>query len=151
MFRFGRLCLKFTIVIGVGLLALLFFVDFETISLNTENLGSIIKSISSQNTKKLVSKCECRRNELIIFSKKSLNKSSNINQSNDKSDLYEVSPTWNNSKYTVKEQELDELVCGVYETLRRGRHQKVIGYSLYGKEKLYTGCLESKNKNKTCI
>ena len=85
------------------------------------------------------------------MSKKSLNKISNINQSNDKSDLYEVSPTWNNSKYTVKEQELDELVCGVYETLRRGRHQKVIGYSLYGKEKLYTGCLESKNKNKTSI
>ena len=52
MFRFGRLCLKFTIVIGVGLLVLLFFVDFETISLNTEKLGSIIKSISSLKIQK---------------------------------------------------------------------------------------------------
>ena len=153
MFTGRRLWWKFTFLI-VGLLTLLFFVDFGTLSLNTKNMGRIIKSISSQNTieskYKLFSKCECRRNETVMLSKKSLNKRSNKNQSNEykisneNSDLYEVTSTLNSfNNYIVKEQELDELICGVYETLRRGRHQKVIGYSLYGKEKFYSGYLES--------
>ncbi len=37
----------------------------------------------------------------------------------------------------AEKEELDELTCGTYETLRRGLNQKVIGYSLYGKNEFY--------------
>ena len=87
---------------------------------------------------RLFSKCDCRRNDHIFVNKQI---------ASDNSDLYEVTTTFNSSSYTVKETELDELVCGAYETLRRGRHQKVIGYSLYGKEWRYTGFLKSRKRN----
>ncbi len=77
--------------------------------------------------------CGCRKNDLVFL---------NIKNS---TNLYEVSSRMNNLSYIVKENELDELVCGVYETLRRGRHQKVIGYSLYGKNSRYSSALKSTN------
>jgi hypothetical protein len=125
MFANCRYGSKFSIVL-VGLLTLLYFFDFETI-----NLGDINKTSTRHTVNHLSSKCDCRKNEEIF-----------LNRQNP--DFYAVTSTLNNSKYNVKETELDELVCGVYETLRRGRHQKVIGYSLYGKENLYTGSLKSK-------
>jgi len=125
MFANCRYGSKFSIVL-VCLLTLLYFFDFETI-----NLGDIKKTSTRRKLNHLSSKCDCRKNEDII-----------LNRQNP--DFYTVTSTLNNSKYNVKETELDELVCGVYETLRRGRRQKVIGYSLYGKENLYTGSLKSK-------
>jgi len=110
---------RFSIVI-LGLLTLLYFIDFEAI-----NLGERNKISTRLKLNHLFSKCDCRKNEIIF-----------VNRQN--SGLFAVTSTLNNYNYTVKEAELDELVCGVYETLRRGRHQKLIGYSLYGKENFYT-------------
>jgi len=116
---------RFSFVL-LGLLTLLYFIDFEAI-----NLGERNKTSTWPKLKHLSSKCGCRKNEDIF-----------LNRQN--SGLFAVTSTLNNYNYTVKEAELDELVCGVYETLRRGHHQKVIGYSLYGKENLYTGSLTSR-------
>jgi len=118
---------RFSIVI-LGLLTLLYFIDFEAI-----NLGDRNKTSTWPKFNHLVSKCDCRKNEEIFLKRQNFG-------------LYAVTSTLNNSNYTVKESELNELVCGVYETLRRGRNQKVIGYSLYGKENLYTGSLTSRKR-----
>ncbi len=133
-----------------GLLTLLYLIDFEKIGLNTSD-----KERNTPDFKhKFFSKCECRRNESFILSNSNLNKISNKSQtkeneiSKEESGLYEFDSSLKNVNYIVKERELNDLVCGVYETLRRGRHQKVIGYSLYGKENSYTGSLKSKNTNK---
>jgi len=82
------------------------------------------------------SKCGCRKNENITVYKQNVIKNST---------LYDVVSTLNSFYYTVKEDQLDDLVCGAYETLRRGRHQKVIGYSLYGTNDFYTEYLTSKS------
>ena len=137
MFIGGRLRGKFTIAIA-GLLTLLYLINFKEINYDNRYLGRIFGAISSQNTHNInyeySSKCECRRNEKISI----------LNQQNFSKKSYQVRSTQNNLKYTVKGQEIDELVCGVYETLRRGRHQKVIGYSLYGKLNQYTRPLKSR-------
>ena len=88
--------------------------------------------MSKSNSNKISNKSQTKENEI----------------SKEESGLYEFDSSLKNVNYIVKERELDDLVCGVYETLRRGRHQKVIGYSLYGKENSYTGSLKSKNTNK---
>jgi hypothetical protein len=120
-----RYKIKFSIAL-VGILTLLFFIDFNAINLIYRNRTSKWSKLNN-----LSSECDCRKNEDILLKRKN-------------SGLYTVTSTLNNSNYVVKEAELDELVCGVYDTLRRGRHQKVIGYSLYGKEDLYTGSLTSR-------
>jgi len=147
MFNHGHSWQKAAIVIA-GLLTLLYLIDFEKISFSDKERNTLDFKY------KFFSKCECRRNESFILSQSNLNKISNKSQANEneisagKSGLYEFISSLKNFKYIVKEQELDDLVCGVFETLRRGRHQKVIGYSLYGKENAYTGSLKSKNTNK---
>jgi hypothetical protein len=115
------------LVVAVVSLAFLYIYDFDTINSNTVHAGKAIKNVLSQKPGyQYSSKCDCRRGDLI-----------SLNYKQD-SDLYEVTSTLKNLT------ELDELTCGVYETLRRGRGQKVIGFSLYGKEKLYTEYLTSK-------
>ena len=121
--RFRR---RFLIVL-VGLLTLLYFFDFK----KSINLADKNKTSKWPKRNYLSSKCDCRKNEDILLLRHN-------------SGLYAVTSTLKNSNYNVKEAELDELVCGLYETLRRGRHQKVIGYSLYGKEDINTRYLQSK-------
>jgi hypothetical protein len=112
----------------LGLLLSHYFIYSILIEINLNYKSTTSKWPKPDN---LSSKCECRTNEDIYLKRQN-------------SGLYAVTSTLNNSNYNAIEAELDELVCGVYETLRRGRHQKVIGYSLYGKEHLYTGSLTSR-------
>ncbi len=128
--------LRVFLVVAVVLLAFFYIYDFETTYSNTVHVGNVIKNLLSQRPGyQYSSKCECRRGDLIF-----------LNYKQD-SDLYEVTSTLKNLAYSVEETELDELTCGVYETLRRGRGQKVIGFSLYGKERLYTEYLTSKEND----
>ena len=39
--------------------------------------------------------------------------------------------------YNMSKEDHDRVNCDLYNTLRRGKNQKVIGYSLYGKERRY--------------
>lgn len=73
----------------------------------------------------LESECSCRKNEKIIVSKYA-----------NRSDI-EVLSTKNNISYWVDENELNHINCNLFNTLRRGKKQKVISYSLYGKKKYY--------------
>ena len=131
-------------IVIAGLLTLLYFIYFKAIDLHSSNIVKIFEAISSQNIGKkysnynkykYFSNCNCRRNDHISIVKEQT--------SSENSDLYVVRSILNNTNYIVKETELDELVCGVYETLRRGRHQKVIGYSIFGKNSRYTIALKS--------
>ena len=78
----------------------------------------------------LISNCDCRRDQVVVISRNNktvsvylkqlhLNESSLI--------LSEDKTTFENRKYT----------CGLYNVLRRGLNQKVIGFSLYGENLFY--------------
>ena len=131
-------------ILAIVIAGLLTFIYFKAIDLHSSNTVKIFEAILSQNignkfsnnnNYKYFSNCNCRRNDHISIVKEQT--------SSENSDLYVVRSTLNNTNYIVKETELDELVCGVYETLRRGRHQKVIGYSIFGKNSRYTIALKS--------
>ncbi len=116
-------------IVIAGLLTLFYFIGFEPNDLLIRN-----KEDPTKNFKQYMPKCDCQKNDLIF-----VNKQNSI----DKPGWYEVTSTFTDKNYIVKETELDELVCGIYETLRRGRHQKVIGYSIYGANTRYTLALKS--------
>lgn len=73
----------------------------------------------------LESECSCRMNEKIIVSRYA-----------NRSDI-QVLSTKNNISYWATENELNHINCNLFNTLRRGRKQKVIAYSLYGKRQYY--------------
>jgi hypothetical protein len=118
-------------------LTFFYFIPFKTIKSNAAFKGLIFDKKSSKiPVYQFHSKCDCRKNENITLYKQNVIENST---------LYDVVSTLNNFYYTVKEDQLDDLVCGAYETLRRGHHQKVIGYSLYGTNDFYTEYLTSKS------
>ncbi len=123
---------KFLKAVFLGLVFLIVYY-FGIIKFKLEHSGfTANKKQPHRSGHQYYTNCDCRKNDLVFLNKQ-------------KTNLYEVSSSMNNSNYIVKENELDELVCGVYETLRRGRHQKVIGYSLYGKNRHYSLALKSTN------
>jgi len=124
-------------VLILSSLTFFYFIQFDTIKSTTAFKRRIFDKKSSKlPVYEFHSKCGCRKNENITLYKHNVIENSS---------LYDVISTLNNFYYTVKEDELDDLVCGTYETLRRGRHQKVIGYSLYGTNDFYTKYLTSKS------
>ena len=84
------------------------------------------KSFQNKNNvifKELESECECRRNEKITLKQ---------------TDSYtEIDIQNTDVNYDVENDYLENITCDLYNVLRRGKKQKVIGFSLYGKNKLY--------------
>ena len=84
------------------------------------------KSFQNKNNvifKELKSECECRRNEKITLKQ---------------TDSYtEIDIQNTDVNYDVENDYLENITCDLYNVLRRGKKQKVIGFSLYGKNKLY--------------
>jgi hypothetical protein len=85
------------------------------------------------------SKCDCKKDKKIILRRES------------SSHEYFVYETRRNTKddviklYSISTQEYENsiLTCDHYNTLRRGKHQKVISYSLYGRNRFYYNKLKS--------
>jgi len=123
---------KHWVILSFGLISFLFYLNFSTNS--CAEIKYKIATNKSSNTKTFTSTCDCRNSENIFLSK--------IIES--QLNLFEVYSTLTNQKYYVTEQELNHLACGVHQTLRRNRNQKIIGYSLYGKNKKYSEQLEGK-------
>lgn len=72
------------------------------------------------------SECYCRKEEKIFFTK-------DFNASS-----FKVQSSFKNKKeYYLSKLELQNIRCNFYSALRRGKHTKVIGYSLYGKNMEY--------------
>ena len=86
--------------------------------------------ISNSKIIKLKSECNCRKEDSILLTK------------NDLENTFNVFSTLDKSTYNVNYTELYSITCGLYQTLRHKRNQKVIGMSLYGKNKLYSKYLE---------
>lgn len=84
------------------------------------------------NYKVFTSQCKCRANERIQVKGFIMN--------NYKS--FEVSSNLANFMYRVDENILEETTCDMFNVLRRGLKQKVIGFSLYGKNKKYYNLLK---------
>lgn len=80
------------------------------------------------------SPCYCRANENIEL-KEYLDMSHGRN-------FYEVRSDILNSKYTIDKHFLKNITCDMTNVLRRGPNQKVIGFSLYGKDKFYYNLLK---------
>lgn len=84
----------------------------------------------------LESKCKCRMNEQIVVRQR-------INQSLNGS-VIQVKRVWKGSeraeiKLEMSESEFNKLrfTCDLFNSLRRGLHQRVVGYSLYGTKRFY--------------
>ncbi len=123
---------KYWIILSFGLISFLFYLNYSTNP--CAEIEYKIATNKSSNTKTFTSTCNCRKSENIVLSKII---ESHLN-------FFEVYSTLTNQKYYVTEQELNHLTCGVHQTLRRSRNQKIIGYSLYGHNKKYSEQLEGK-------
>lgn len=75
--------------------------------------------------------CDCRNEKIQIdYSNKRYN--------------FDINGSLINKYYSIEEKDFDLLVitCNPYKVIRRGSGQKVIGYSVYGREPLYYRYLE---------
>ena len=79
------------------------------------------------------SSCQCRKNDLVLLK--------NVDE------FIEIDVTGQNSskfyKIHNKKIESSNMACDPFKVLRRGPNQKVIGYSVYGKKKIYYRYLKS--------
>jgi hypothetical protein len=89
-------------------------------------LKLFLKNTGLWDNRDYTSECDCRRTETIKIAQ-------SLTEGN-----YKVYSTKNGtSGYSVTETELNKLKCDPYNSLRRGRNQKVIGISLYGNKEKY--------------
>ena len=105
--------------------------NFETEinSTLTETISSQIASSIPKYRKReiLTSKCHCRDDKVIF---------------DEYDSYYEVQVVNNNStliklSYKLSKDLLNRINCDLYNVLRRGKEQKIIGYSLYGTDRRY--------------
>ena len=91
-------------------------------------LREIFLPSESYFTISLKSKCDCRKNLLI-----------RVHENNVTSVHTETSNQSWTHLFDIQNSEIPNLnfTCDLYNSLRRGRSQKVIGYSLYNKNKFY--------------
>jgi hypothetical protein len=85
--------------------------------------GKFFQNKKNVILKELKSECECRRTEKI-----------NLKQTDSYTEI-DIQNT--DINYDVENGYLENITCDLYNVLRRGKKQKVIGFSLYGKNKLY--------------
>ena len=81
------------------------------------------------------SKCSCRQNENILLNNNTVDYSE-LTQFTTLT-VYLTNSDLTKNIYNVTQNELNSFTCGIYNTLRRGKKQKIIGFSLYGKEQIY--------------
>jgi len=84
------------------------------------------------------SNCECRKDEKII-----------LEENNDNTlSVFLVKNYMKTNLYNLNKTEYNELLltCNKYSSLRRGKHQKVISYTLFGKNGLYYDKLKNVTK-----
>lgn len=94
-------------------------------------LQLLFKNNGPWNNSQYSSECDCRRTEKLTISK--------IESGN----KYKVHSTQiGKPDYFVTEEELNKLKCDPFNSLRRGRNQKVIGVSLYGNKEMYYALLK---------
>ncbi len=114
-------------IILIAILSIIVFLTYLFYQHKIFNRKYLWKSINILSSEKsgyqYISECNCRKNDVVYVHKIK--------------DSYQVTTTLKNLIYMAEKEELDELTCGTYETLRRGLNQKVIGYSLYGKNEFY--------------
>jgi hypothetical protein len=75
----------------------------------------------------LTSKCPCRSEKIIV---EEYNTYYNVKILNSYQTIVKLT-------YNLSKEEYNSINCDLYNVLRRGKNQKVIGYSLYGKERRY--------------
>ena len=78
------------------------------------------------------SPCHCHRNKIIV-----------VRELEDISDL-QVVLTWKKETYTVPKSYINYTTCDLYNTFKRGKNQKVVSYTLFGKKERYNKLIKSK-------
>ena len=89
--------------------------------------SNIFSPVNNYYTISLNSNCDCRQNLVIkVYENFTSINLENVNQTS-------------THLYDIRSSELSKLnfTCDLYNSLRRGKSQKVIGYSLYNKKKFY--------------
>lgn len=129
---------KFIIILFLTILCyVLNYSKISLIVLSQIGIYNLIVTVNSQLFKdksygliSFKSECSCRNNDFILVEK------------NDK--VYNIKNRNNNIMYSLTKTEFEKLhfTCDLYKTLKRGKSQKVIGYSLYGTDPLYYNYLK---------
>ena len=140
--RYILYCRKYkrsAFLIVICILYLVTYYIFQSLVLNYQNniattdqdyddIGMSHKQIKIANSS-YFSKCQCRT-EKIVLTKHS-------------SDTYQVSSSLSTFRnYEVTTNEISRIKCGHFNTLRRGKKQKVISTTLYGRNKKYYNLLK---------
>lgn len=133
--KLKRLFYLFLILIAIFLILLwnnyrFWYLKYIYIKYNLENdfiLNNLKKDkfLNSSSTKVFKSKCECRKDDVIELKLENEN--------------CKVINKKTKSGYAIEKSFLDEsiLTCDLYSSLRRGPNQKIISFSLYGKNQFY--------------
>lgn len=72
------------------------------------------------------SACDCHKNQTVVLKESQTDPTTIV-----------VEFTLNGHSYQVPKSYLKYTNCDLYNTLKRGTNQKIIGYSLYGQDKKY--------------
>lgn len=124
------------IAYSIVALFLLYIIPIQNlIDIYTDN-GFYIKINDQESIVVLESRCKCRSNEQIVVKRKAV-KSLNTK-------VIQILRVWKNTgrsetKFEMSESDFHKLrfTCDLFNTLRRGLHQRVVGYSLYGMNRFY--------------
>lgn len=133
-----KFLIKLLVISQVMFVFAMLFYKLET-SLLDINLDGLYKQEFTNDYSKLYfyrkfsSRCKCsRHDEIVLFKNSALDYYFYVNLTNK---LNGVSQ--NLYKISNKELKNFKITCDPYKVLRRGKSQKVISYSLYGKEPIY--------------
>ncbi len=74
-------------------------------------------------------------------------KNENITIAKTNESFFEVYSTLKKSWYSVTENEINHITCDIFQQLRRGKNQKVLGFALFGKDERYYKHLSGILKN----
>lgn len=113
----------------------------SNISLSLNWLPYFLITNSSRTILTFTSNCECRKDEVIsveIFNETEF--AIYLTKNQIKTHLYNIPITNNNLKIMNKTritQNSNYFTCAAFKSLRRGPHQRVLAYSLYGQDPFY--------------
>jgi hypothetical protein len=116
---FFKIFITLLLLLSIALIVL--FVNYDFISLYKTNL-KIFKS-----------ECECKKDTKIIL----------MNQNEKSYEIRVVKLEKTIKTYFIENIDSLKLKCNTFSSLKRGKNQKVIGFSLYGKNKRYYNYLKN--------
>jgi len=116
---FFKIFITLTLLLSITLIAIFLNYDFN--------------SLKKNNLKIFKSECECKKDTKIIL----------INQNENNYEIRVKKLEKTIKTYFLENVDTLKLKCNTFSSLKRGKNQKVIGFSLYGKNQRYYNYLKN--------